>query len=80
MSITSVISLSLTMLNLDEAGLSIEITELSLERLNNMRTIRLLLRHYISIGNGYISNNDSYISDKFTFYETTLETMLNQLL
>ena len=33
-----------------------------------MRTIRLLLRHYTSIGNGYIQNNDTYMSDKSKFY------------
>lgn len=74
--ITSVVSLTLTMVNFTNVTKDIQICDHTLTRLNDLSSTRILLKYVNNIANGYISANSSLIGDRFTYYVQVIDDSL----
>ena len=80
MALTSVISLSLTLSNMNESQNGVRISNIALSILNNIAQIRLLMRVNINIANGFSNNSNEIIDNRFAFYSNLVQDNVDEVL
>lgn len=65
---TSVVSLSLTMVNINSVANGIEICHHTLQRLENICSARVFAKLLMNIANGYIPTSSNIFGDRFNYY------------
>ena len=68
--ITSIISLTLTVINFNNASQNIQMSKVALDRLNQLRSLRVILRDLFNVANGISLNNNDIIDNRFAYYTT----------
>ncbi|CDW74974.1 pas pac sensor signal transduction histidine kinase [Stylonychia lemnae] len=76
---TSTVSLVLIQSNFHDAKLGIEMSNLSIARLNAITQTRLLMRVLINIQYNYNDANNTVLADRYAFYTDLIEDQIEQL-
>jgi hypothetical protein len=65
--------------NFNDAIEGIDMSNLSIYRLNNITQLRLLFRYLFNINQGYLPNTNAIIEDKCTFYSEMIVEKIEEL-
>ena len=71
--VTSVVALSLTFFNFNDAIFGINVIQLALARVNSLRSVRPIMRNLVNIANDLSPNSNEIIQDRFTYYSNIVD-------